>query len=121
MHPRTSADVLVALLSDSDDHVRTAAVVNPALPTEARERHRRSVLNRAARSESSIVQAVAASCEHSSALELSRRRTRQSPHWVVRYALARNPSTAPETLRLLAQDGHQLVRAAATERYRRKW
>ena len=120
MHPRTSADVLVALLSDSDDHVRTAAVVNPALPTEARERHRRSVLNRAARSESSIVQAVAASCEHSSALELSRRRTRQSPHWVVRYALARNPSTAPETLRLLAQDGHQLVRAAATERYRRE-
>ena len=112
-HPRTPADVLIELLADSDDRVRVAAVTNPALPIEARERHLRGVLNRAARSESSIVQAVAASCEYSPALELRRRRTRQSPHWVVRYALARNPATAPETLRLLAQDGHQLVRAAA--------
>lgn len=116
IHPRTPADVLIELLADSDDHVRVAAVTNPALPHEARERHRRTVLNRAARSESWVVQAVAASCQHSPALELSRRRTRQSPHWVVRYALARNPATAPETLRLLALDGHQLVRAAAIER-----
>lgn len=143
-NPRTPPEVLCALASDQKalfTGVRRAVARNPAAPPAAlelladelyaadirlylamhanlgpaqREKMKVTSLDAALGAGDDLYRAIAL-CHpqaHPRALALADR----SPHWLERLALARNPSTPPETLARLREDGNTIVRAAAAER-----
>lgn len=118
-HPAVAREVLEGLLSDSDERVRRSAWRNPRTDEELRRLSKQRLLREGCRSRYSLNRAVALAHPEAPAAELRKVRNWAAGEWLVRYALAHNPSTPLEVLRYLAAlDGNRLVRQAAREHLR---
>lgn len=116
VHGQTPREALAQLLSDADENVRRTALGHSNLDAQTLTEYKQRLLVAASRSRYVLNRAVALAHPDLPAVELAKVRHRASPDWLVRYALAQNPSTAAEALAELAQDGNRRVRIEATLR-----
>lgn len=114
-HPHTPQATLCALLRDADENVRLTALRHPRLDPQTLREYRAQLALQASRSRFALNRAVALSTPEIPPQELSRVRHWAAPEWLVRHAVAQNPSTPVEVLKRLAQDGNRLVRNTAVE------
>jgi hypothetical protein len=120
-HPAVAREALEGLLSDPDELVRRSAWHNPRTDESLRQASRERLLREGCRSRYSLNRVVALAHPETPAAELRKVRNWAAGEWLVRYALARNPSTPLEVLRHLAAfDGNRVVRQAAREHLRER-
>lgn len=114
-HPHTPPEALQGLLQDTDEEVRRVALRNPSLPATTLAAHRARLGLQASRSRFALNRAIALAWPEIPPLELTKVRHWAAPEWLVRYAVAQNPSTPVEVLKRLAQDSNRLVRNRAVK------
>jgi hypothetical protein len=126
-NPSLSTESLIALLRHPHPQVREAAMLNPRALTLAadqlqgdppldpmliaRAQQRRTVIPLIRSQQQPLGRLLALSAPCLTAEELSQEA--ETDQWVERFVVARHPSTAGDTLVLLAEDGNRFVRAAA--------